>query len=159
MVQHFTFTVQPKHIPKNFPLDGLHICDITSEIEAYLLESEISNGFAVIQSLHSTLALVLNENESGLMTHDFPRLLRQIAPQYQYYRHDDFSKRTENLDPNGHERVNGYSHCRAIFLPSSLTLIVKDKKLVLGKWQRLLLCELDGHGRKDREITIMFQGE
>lgn len=154
------FTVQSKHLPVNFPnSDGLYIDDITSEIDAYCPQAGISNGLVVIQSLHTTLALVLNENEPGLVAYDFPRILQQIAPKYEYYEHDDPVKRTENLDPNEPERVNGYSHCRAMFLPSSITLIVKDAKLVLGKWQRVLLCELDGHGREGREIAIMFFGE
>lgn len=162
MIKHFTFTVQEKHIPKNFPSDGLHICDITEEAEMYLAESKIMNGLALIQSLHTTLAIAINENEPGLMIHDFPDMLRRIVPKARgghSYEHDDLGFRTENLDPSEPERENGHSHCRAILLNHSVQIIVKHGKLHLGKWQRVLLIELDGHGRKDRKLAFMFMGE
>lgn len=159
MIRHFTLTIQEKHAPKEFPEDGLHIWDITEEVQDYLSQSEVMNGSAIIQTLHTTLALAINENEGGLMRHDFPRLFRQIAPHDDhYYEHDDFEKRTE-FDPNEPERINGYSHCRALLLPSSITVIVADGKLRLGTWQKILLFELDGRERKHRKIALMFDGE
>lgn len=162
MIRHFTFTVQPKNLPKNSSPDGLHICDITDDIETCLKESKITNGLVVIESLHTTLGLAINENEPGLMVHDFPDMLRRIAPTAggaHSYEHDDFNSRTENLDPNEPERENGHSHCRAILLPSSITRIIENGRLSLGKWQRVLLIEMDGHGRKDRKLKFMFMGE
>jgi secondary thiamine-phosphate synthase enzyme len=158
-IRHFTFTVQGKYVPEKFPEDGLHICNITEEMNFYLTESGVKNGFAVIQSLHTTLALRINEDEDQLMEHDFPRLLREIAPDGgRYYGHDDFNTRTE-FDPDDPERKNGHSHCRAFVLSPSIQVIIQDGKLRLGKWQRVLLIELDGCGRKDRALALMFMGE
>lgn len=161
MIQHFTFTVKSEHLPKNFPPDGLHIYDITDDIQSYLSQSGILNGFVIVQTLHTTLAPALNENETGLMRHDFPRLLRQIAPSDSgyYYEHDNFEIRTE-FDPSGPERVNGHSHCRAILFSPSITLVILNGVLRLGTWQRVLLLEFDGHGRETpRSVAIMFDGE
>lgn len=162
MIQYFTFTARPEHSPKTFSPDGLHICDITEDVEGYLKESKITNGLVVVESLHTTLGVAVNENEPGLMIHDFPNMLRRIAPEAggdRSYEHDDFDARTENLDPNEPERKNGHSHCRAILLPSSITRIIENGSLSLGRWQRVLLIELDGHGRKDRKLKFMFMGE
>lgn len=162
MIRQFMFTIQPKHLPTSFSPDGLHICDITHEVENCLRESKIKNGIAIIESLHTTLGLAVNENEPGLMAHDFPDMLRRIAPEAgggYSYEHDDFDARTENLDPNEPERENGHSHCRAILLPSSITRTIENGTLSLGRWQRILLIELDGHGRKNRKLKFMFMGE
>ncbi len=160
MIRHFTFDVGSERAPKTFPSDGLHIYDITAPVQSYLSQSGILNGSAVIQTLHTTLAPALNENETGLMRHDFPRLFRQIAPaDGYYYEHDDFEIRTE-FDPSKPERTNGHSHCRAILLPPSITVIIMNGTLRLGTWQRVLLIELDGQGRETpRKIAIMFHGE
>lgn len=158
-IKNFTFTVQGEYVPEKFPEDGLSICNITDEVVHYLAESKIRNGLAVIQSLHTTLALGINEGEEQLMKHDFPRMLREIAPHgSRYYGHDDFNARTE-FDPDDPERKNGHSHCRAFVLSPSVQTIIQDGKLRLGKWQRVLLVELDGHERKDRALALMFMGE
>jgi secondary thiamine-phosphate synthase enzyme len=159
MIRHFTLALQETHVSKNLPTDGLYIRDITREIETCREESGISNGFVVISSLHTTLALMLNENEPGLVNHDFPNLFRRIIPEIGVFVHDDLSQRTENLDPENPERKNGHAHCRAVFLPSSITLIIENGGFVLGKWQRVLLAELDGRERTDRTLKLMFMGE
>jgi thiamine phosphate synthase YjbQ (UPF0047 family) len=55
------------------------------------------------------------------------------------------------------ERPNGHAHCRALLLPSSVSLNVASGRLVLGQWQRVFLVELDGP--REREISALLLGE
>ena len=128
--------------------------DLTESLEELLAESRILTGLLNVQSLHTTAAIVVNEGEPLLLT-DFECVLRKIAPDDVAYRHDDESIRTVNLNPG--ERPNGSSHCKALLLSSSACLNVLDGRLVLGRWQRVFLAELDGP--RSRELSVLLIGE
>ena len=55
------------------------------------------------------------------------------------------------------ERPNGHAHCRALLLPSSACLNVMGGRLLLGRWQRVFLVELDGP--REREMSVIIFGE
>ena len=128
--------------------------DLTDRLTAFVENSGIRLGFVNVQSLHTTVAVVVNENEPLLLT-DFAAFLEKTAPSDASYRHDDPAIRTVNLTPD--ERVNGHSHCRALFLGLSVCLNVIDGKLQLGAWQRVFAVELDGP--RERELSVMLVGE
>jgi secondary thiamine-phosphate synthase enzyme len=90
-----------------------------------------------------------------LLLTDFESTLEQAAPADISYRHDDASVRTVNLTPD--ERVNGHAHCRALLLPVSACLSVVDGRLLLGRWQRVFLVELDGP--RERVVSLMVLGD
>ena len=114
--------------------------DITDRIEALVVRSAIGFGFVNLQVLHTTAALVINEREPLLMC-DFERTLDALAPRRHRYQHDDFARR-EGIGSD--ERVNGHAHCQALLLNAAVCLNIVDGRLVLGRWQRLFLVELDG---------------
>lgn len=128
--------------------------DITDEVKSFLKQSGIKNGLVNVQILHTSSALMLNENEPFLFE-DIKKNLEQIAPQSLTYQHDDLSKRTVNVCPD--ECINGHSHCKAIHLLSNTTLNLIDGKLQLGQWQRIMLVELD-HSRP-RKVQVQIIGE
>lgn len=128
--------------------------DLTERLEALVAQSGIRFGFVNIQSLHTTAAIVVNENEPLLLT-DFAAVLERSAPAGAIYRHDDVALRTVNLTAD--ERVNGHAHCRALLLSPSVSLNVIDGRLLLGRWQRVFMAELDGP--RTREISILIVGE
>src|SRR5262245_20511194 len=128
--------------------------DLTGRLEAFVREADIRFGFVNVQTLHTTTAVVVNELEPLLLA-DFGTLLEKAAPRHAAYRHDDLSIRTVNLTPD--ERINGHAHCRALLLGSSVFLNVVDRRLVLGRWQRVLMAELDGPRR--REVSVLIAGE
>ncbi|MGH2369663.1 MAG: YjbQ family protein, partial [Chloroflexota bacterium] len=65
----------------------------------------------------------------------------------------DFSVRTVNLTEN--ERVNGHSHCRSLLLGASETVPVAGGRLLLGRWQRIFLVELDGPAQRQFVVQAM----
>jgi secondary thiamine-phosphate synthase enzyme len=130
----------------------LQFLDITDEVVRSLGESGVQNGFAVVFSRHTTAGIRINEHEP-LLLEDMTALLEQLVPQASGYRHDDFTVRTVNLTEN--ERVNGHSHCRSLLLGASESIPVVDGKLLLGRWQRLFLVELDGPALREYVIQVV----
>jgi len=128
--------------------------DLTDKVKAFVKESQIKNGFINIQTLHTTAAIIVNENEP-LLLKDFKRHLENLSPKSLKYNHDDFSIRTVNVCSD--ECINGHSHCKAILLPANIILNLIDNELQLGQWQSILLVELD-RARK-RKIQIQILGE
>ena len=128
--------------------------DLTERLEALVAQSGIRFGFVNIQSLHTTAAIVVNENEPLLLT-DFVTVLERSVPEGATYRHDDPVVRTVNVTAD--ERVNGHAHCRALLLGSSACINVIYGRLHLGAWQRVFLVELDGP--RDREVSVLILGE
>jgi len=128
--------------------------DMTNEVASLVQSAGIHTGFAHVQSLHTTTAIVVNEHEPLLLA-DMTLLLDRIAPQRLTYLHDDVTLRTVNCMPG--ERPNGHSHCRALLLGQSVCLNVAGGRLQLGRWQRLFLVELDGP--RSREVSVLLAGD
>ena len=128
--------------------------DLTDRLQDVVRRARVHCGVVNVQSLHTTTAIVVNELEP-LLLDDFDALLEGVAPRRRAYRHDDLRVRTVNLTPD--ERVNGHGHCRALLLGATASLNVVDGVLRLGRWQRVLLVELDGP--RDREISVVVLGE
>jgi secondary thiamine-phosphate synthase enzyme len=128
--------------------------DVTDRLRELVSEAGICFGFVNVQTLHTTTAIVVNEFEPLLLL-DFSTLLQKVAPCDAGYRHDDVAARTVNLTAD--ERINGHAHCRALLLGSSACLNVIDGRLLLGRWQRVFMVELDGP--REREVSVLILGE
>jgi len=128
--------------------------DVTDRLEQLVNESGIRFGLVNVQTLHTTTAIVVNEHEPLLLS-DFRALLDRTVPDDGRYRHDDATVRMVNVTAG--ERPNGQAHCRALLLQPSVVLHVADGQLLLGRWQRVFLVELDGP--REREISALVLGE
>lgn len=128
--------------------------DLTDRLDALVADAGLRFGILNVQTLHTTTAIVVNEHEPLLLA-DFQSVLEAAAPGDGPYQHDDAATRTVNLTDA--ERPNGHAHCRALLLPSSACLNVVGGHLLLGRWQRVFLVELDGP--RDREVSVVIFGE
>jgi len=128
--------------------------DITGDVKSFVEESNIKNGLVNIQSLHTTMAVILNEKEP-LLIEDMKKNLENTGSKGLTYNHDDFKRRTVNLCDG--ECVNGHSHCRAIHLPSNIVLNLIGGKIQFGQWQSVMIIELDRP--KKRKVQIQIIGE
>ncbi len=131
----------------------LQFIDLTKHVGSIVERSGIRHGIANIQTKHTTTALIINENEP-LLIEDLKRLLESCAPRDSEYEHNDFSRRVD-IPPD--EPANGHSHCKALFLPTSIMLNVADGELQLGRWQSLFLIELDES--RERNISVLIMGQ
>ena len=128
--------------------------DITQEVKEFVNQCGIKDGLVNVQTLHTTAAILVNENEP-LLLEDIKNNLNKLAPGNIDYNHDDFTKRTVNVCPD--ECANGRSHCKAIYLPISSTLNLIDGQIQFGQWQRVMLLELDRS--RPRKVQIQVVGE
>jgi secondary thiamine-phosphate synthase enzyme len=127
--------------------------DITREVEGILERSAIQEGSVLIFSRHTTAAIVINEHEP-LLLHDMTHFLERAVPRDGDYRHNDFSIRTANMTED--ECPNGHAHCQHLVLGTSEWVPVSAGELLLGKWQRIFLVELDRP--REREVIVQVQG-
>lgn len=123
------------------------IVDVTEQLKAWLASTGIHGGLACVHSMHTTLGVRVYENEA-LLLKDTRIALEKFAPASAEYLHDDISCRNVPVD----EPINGHSHIKSLLMNSSVTIPVVDGMLQLGKWQRIMVFELDG----DRPRTISF---
>ena len=130
-----------------------HFVDITSELESQVAAAGLQDGRVHIQSLHTTLGLVINEHEPLLLA-DFDTMLERLAPRTGIYLHDDFAQRVGIPDD---EPANGHAHCRTLLLAPSLTVLVEAGRLVLGRWQSVFAVDLDGP--RQRQLAYQLEGE
>ena len=127
--------------------------DITDEVQRLVAESGVNDGTATVFCRHTTAAIRINENEPLLLT-DMEEFLKRVAPRELYYRHNDFSIRTENMTED--ECPNAHAHCQHLILGASETIPIVDGRLALGRWQRIFLVELDRP--RTREVQIQVFG-
>lgn len=132
--------------------DSLEFIDITEKIEEFIAQSKAKDGIVNVQILHTSAALIVNENEP-LLIEDFKKNIENIALSAEKYKHDNLNERTVNVCDR--ECINGHSHCKAIHLLASATLNIIGEKLQLGQWQRVFLVELDRPRNRRIQIQII----
>lgn len=141
------------HIIKLKTATTLDFIDVTDKIQKKIKEAGIKNGVINIQSLHTTMAILVNEAEP-LLIEDMKVMLEKLAPRTYKYMHDNFEIRTVNMCEG--ECKNGHSHNKAIHLPTSAFMNIVKSKLQLGTWQRIFAIELDRS--RPRQIALQIIG-
>jgi len=119
--------------------ERVELIDMTRDVESIVERSSISEGLCLVQSLHSTAAIVVNEHESGLMQ-DIVKKVQMDFPKTAGWRHDLIDD-------------NAYAHLATTYLGFSKCLAVRNGRLVRGTWQNIFLVELDG----PRERTVLIE--
>lgn len=132
----------------------LDFIDITDKIKSKLKKAGIKRGVINIQSLHTTMAVLVQEAEPLLIS-DIKKVLDKVAPRTAKYMHDNFDIRTVNMCDG--ECANGHAHVKAAFLPTSCYINITDSNLQLGMWQRIFAVELDRS--RPRQIALQIMGE
>lgn len=123
-----------------------HMHDLTERVAEIVVASGIRTGIAHVFNVGSTGAIGVIEFEPGL-ERDLPELLNRLIPPSRSY---------------GHEQAwhdgNGHSHLQATLLGPSLTVPVKEGKLVLGTWQQIFHIDCDVKAR-ERKVVTTIMGE
>ncbi len=119
------------------------IIHITPQIEECLRESGIHEGLCLINAMHITASVFINDNESGLHA-DYEGWLEKLAPEkpYNQYAH------------NGYED-NADAHLKRTIMGREVVVAITDGKLDFGPWEAIFYYELDGK-RKKRALVKMI---
>jgi len=116
----------------------VELIDITERVKKIVERSDVEDGIVVIYTRHTTTAVIINENERGLME-DVIVTLERLIPTQAGYLHD-------RIDDNAD------SHLRSILLGNSVVIPITNGKLDLGTWQRIIFVELDGP--RNRRVVV-----
>lgn len=114
--------------------------DITSQVQKLVEGSGVQDGFCVVYTPHTTAAILINENDDPALQKDLDNFLKRLAPQGEEYCHND-----GNCD----------AHLKSAVIGCSKTLLIENRRLILGRWQGIFFCEFDGPRRRDLRIKIV----
>ena len=123
------------------------ISDITKLVRDAVQQFAVTTGIALVNTLHTTCALFVNEFQSALID-DLRSLVEKLVPERDGYRHDD--PRVSDC-----ERGNAHSHLRAALLGRSVAVGISGGELSLGRFQSILFAELDGPRPRSIDVQIM----
>lgn len=127
--------------------ERLQLIDVTPRIASRVRRADVRDGLALVTSMHTTLALFVNEAQPALLD-DMRAFLEQVVPRGAGWKHDD--PRFSDCD-----RRNADAHLRACLLSHSLTVPICDGELKLGTFQAILAAELDGPRARSLHVQIL----
>ena len=119
--------------------------NITPQVEACLKESKITEGLALINAMHITASVFVNDDESGLH-HDFEVWLEKLAP------HQPVSQYRHN---NGED--NADAHLKRQVMGREVVVAITGGKLDFGPWEQIFYGEFDG--RRKKRVLVKIIGE
>lgn len=114
--------------------------DITTIVQKSVDESEVRDGMCYIFIPHTTAGITINEGADKDVSIDILETLDKLVPHNSDYRHLE---------------GNSDAHIKASLVGNSLTLIVREGKLLLGTWQRIFFCEFDGPRTRNIIVKIV----
>jgi len=126
--------------------DETDILDITQQAQERVLQSGVDDGSMIAFISGSTAAVTTIEYESGAVN-DLRKAIDRVVPRNVDYEHDQ-------RWGDG----NGYAHVRAALLGPSLTVPIRQKRLLLGTWQQIVILDFDNRPRR-RKVVIQIMGE
>ena len=119
--------------------------NITPNVEECLFESGIKEGLCLVNAMHITASVFINDDEKGLHN-DFEKWLEKLAPEkpYSQYQHNKFE---DNAD----------AHIKRTLMGREVVVAVSDGRLDFGPWEQIFYGEFDGKRRK--RVLIKIIGE
>jgi secondary thiamine-phosphate synthase enzyme len=121
------------------------LINITPQVEQCLEESSIKEGLCLVNAMHITASVFINDDESGLH-HDFEIWLEKLAPEkpYSQYRHN-----------NGEN--NADAHLKRTLMGREVVVAVTNGRLDFGPWEQIFYGEFDG--KRKKRVLIKIIGE
>ena len=122
----------------------MHFTKITNDVRSCLAESGIKEGLVLINAMHITASVFINDDESGLH-HDYKEWLEAIAPHepVSSYRHNDTGE--DNAD----------AHIKRQIMGREVVIAVTSGKLDFGPWEQIFYGEFDGRRKKRVLVKII----
>lgn len=121
------------------------LINITPQIEACLKESGVKEGLCLVNAMHITASVFINDDEPGLHN-DFEHWLEKLAPEkpYSQYQHNSFE---DNAD----------AHLKRTIMGREVVVAITDGKLDFGPWEQIFYGEFDG--RRKKRVLVKIIGE
>ena len=116
---------------------------ITPEIQNCVRESGVQEGIVLVNAMHITASVFINDNESGLHA-DYERWLEKLAPEKPY----------DQYDHNGYED-NADAHLKRTVMGREVVVAITNGELDLGPWEAIFYGEFDGKRKKRALVKII----
>lgn len=114
--------------------------EITSQVQRVVSDAEVEQGSVIVYVPHTTAGVTINENADPDVVHDMLAQLDEMVPWRQpFYQHGE---------------GNSAAHVKASMMGSSVTVLIRHGKLVLGTWQGIWFCEFDGP--RSRKVHVQL---
>ena len=130
------------HIPER-----MGFVNITPEVNTAVDESGIQDGLCLVNAMHITASVFINDDESGLHE-DYKRWLEEIAP---------FDPSPEKYHHNRTGEDNGDAHHKRQIMGREVVVAVTDGNLHFGTWEQIFYVEFDG--KRDKRVLVKIIGE
>jgi secondary thiamine-phosphate synthase enzyme len=119
--------------------------NITNEVQNLIIESNIKEGLVLVNAMHITASVFINDDELGLLN-DFEKFLERLAPEkpYSQYQH------------NGYED-NADAHMKRQIMGREVVVAITNGKLDFGPWEQIFYGEFDGMRKK--RVLVKIIGE
>jgi secondary thiamine-phosphate synthase enzyme len=124
----------------------LELVNLTERVQDAVKAAQVREGLVLVSSMHTTLALMVNEWQQALLE-DIKTMLSDVIPAGREYRHNDPTQ-------SDCDRKNAHSHLQATLLGHALTFGVLGGRLALGQFQAIIAAELDGP--RERQVTVQI---
>ncbi|MCH9031702.1 MAG: YjbQ family protein [candidate division Zixibacteria bacterium] len=120
--------------------------NITPDVEECLRESKVSEGLVLVNAMHITASVFINDDEPGLH-HDYEKWLERLAPHepIDQYRHNDTGE--DNAD----------AHLKRQVMGREVVVAITGGKLDFGPWEQIFYGEFDG--RRKKRVLVKIIGE
>jgi len=112
--------------------------EITAQVEAAVRDVGVMDGWVEVFVPHTTAGITINENADPDVVHDFLKRLDKMVPW------------TEDFDKHG--EGNSAAHVKASMMGASVRIRIEGRRMMLGRWQGIWLCEFDGP--RTREVWV-----
>ena len=132
-----------KELWMNVP-ERMGFVNITRDVEQTLYESDIREGLCLVNAMHITASVFINDDEPGLHS-DYKRWLEELAP------HEPLSRYRHNL--TGED--NGDAHHKRQIMGREVVVAITEGQLHFGPWEQIFYGEFDGRRRKRLLIKII----
>ncbi|MEP6575669.1 MAG: secondary thiamine-phosphate synthase enzyme YjbQ [Nitrososphaerota archaeon] len=120
--------------------------NITAQVQKLIEESKIKEGICLINAMHITSSVFVNDNESGLLQ-DFEKWLERLAPH----------SPTNHYQHNNTGEDNADAHLKRQVMGREAVVAVTDGKLDFGPWEQIFYGEFDG--RRNKRVLVKVIGE
>ena len=130
------------HVPQRRAIVSIH-----GEVERLVAESGVSDGLVLVNAMHITASVFINDNEPGLHR-DYDRWLEELAP---------FDASPERYEHNRTGEDNADAHHKRQIMGREVVVAITDGKLHLGPWEHIFYYEFDG--RRKKRVLVKIIGE
>lgn len=116
--------------------------NITPQVEAAVRKSGVTEGLVLVNAMHITASVYINDDEPGLLD-DYDAFLERLAPQSALYRHNETGE------------DNGDAHLKRQIMGRGVVVAITEGRLDFGPWEQIFYGEFDGRRRKRALIKVI----